>query len=217
MKAAKFTNEAWNRNKKLFDSTAAHPFNRELLDGTLEEEKFRFYCMQDSKFLGEYAKVFASAASRSKNPAQVAYLAKRAVDLAISKDSFHSQFFKDYSIDLDEFKETEMTPTCHHYASFLHSTAQTGSVAVQLAALLPRALVHHKIGQKAKADAQEDNPFYAWIEENGGEERAEIVGKMLVLVDELAAKETREGVEQMQTAYETAARLGVDVLGRRLS
>lgn len=100
-----------------------------------------------------------------------------------------------------------MTPACHHYTAFLHSTAQTGSVAVQLAALLPRALVHHKIGQKMKTAAEEDDPFYAWIEENGSEERAQEIGKMLTLVDELAAKETHEGVEQMQTAYTTAARL----------
>lgn len=102
---SKFTNEAWNRNKRLFDSTAAHSFNRELQEGTLEEEKFRFYAMQDSKFTGEIAKSYASAAARSKNPAQVAYLAKRAVDLAISKDSYQSQAFEQYEIDLDEFKE----------------------------------------------------------------------------------------------------------------
>ena len=36
-----------------------HPFVRGIRDGTLDREKFRFYMIQDYRYLVEYSKVFA--------------------------------------------------------------------------------------------------------------------------------------------------------------
>ncbi|KAI6171778.1 Thiaminase II [Aphelenchoides besseyi] len=206
MKTQKFSTEAWNRNKQLYDSTLNHPFNKELCDGILSQEKFKYYVIQDTKYLAEYAKSFASAASCAKNPVQIAYLAKCAVDVAVGENSFHAPFFEKYNITIDEYKETEFMPAAHHYTSFLHSTAQQKSLAVQLAALLPCALIYHKVGQHVKTSASPDNPFQIWIDQYGSEEFAGSVARMITLVDEIAEKEPNE-LEYMHEAYTRSARL----------
>jgi thiaminase len=43
-----FTSELWRSITSIYDGILAHPFLRGLTDGTLTEERFRFYVLQDT-------------------------------------------------------------------------------------------------------------------------------------------------------------------------
>ena len=43
----------------IWETYFEHPFVKGIADGTLPVEKFRFYMIQDHKYLMQYAKVFA--------------------------------------------------------------------------------------------------------------------------------------------------------------
>ena len=45
-----------------------HPFVRGIADGTLDEEKFRYYMVQDYLYLIDYAKVFAIGVAKARDP-----------------------------------------------------------------------------------------------------------------------------------------------------
>ena len=51
-----FTNELWRSITSIYDDILAHPFLRGLTDGTLTEERFRFYVLQDVLYLRDYAR-----------------------------------------------------------------------------------------------------------------------------------------------------------------
>ena len=45
--------------RDIWEGYHAHPFVRGIADGSLDEDKFRFYMIQDYIYLIDYAKVFA--------------------------------------------------------------------------------------------------------------------------------------------------------------
>jgi len=46
-----FTAEIWQKNAALFETIRTMPFNQELADGTLSQERFRHYMIQDAHYL----------------------------------------------------------------------------------------------------------------------------------------------------------------------
>ena len=60
-----FTGELWRSIENIYAQILAHPFLRGLTDGTLSEERFRFYILQDAFYLREYARALSLAGVRS--------------------------------------------------------------------------------------------------------------------------------------------------------
>jgi thiaminase (transcriptional activator TenA) len=60
-----FTNELWRSIQSIYNEILTHPFLQGLTDGTLAEERFRFYVLQDAIYLREYARALSLAGVRS--------------------------------------------------------------------------------------------------------------------------------------------------------
>jgi hypothetical protein len=60
-----FTNELWHSITSIYNEILVHSFLRDLTDGTLTEERFRFYVLQDAIYLREYARALSLARVRS--------------------------------------------------------------------------------------------------------------------------------------------------------
>ena len=54
-----FTNELWRSITSIYNEILTHPFLRGLTEGTLTEERFRFYILQDAFYLREYARALS--------------------------------------------------------------------------------------------------------------------------------------------------------------
>ena len=64
-------------NLELWDKThIRHPFVTSIKDGSLTINKFRYYMIQDYKFLIEYCKVIAIAISKSERLPTMSYWSK---------------------------------------------------------------------------------------------------------------------------------------------
>ena len=59
-----FTADLWDTASPIFEAILEHAFLRGLTDGSLPEERFRFYIKQDSLYLREYARCLALASAR---------------------------------------------------------------------------------------------------------------------------------------------------------
>ena len=51
--------------KPIWDAQLTHPFVIQLGDGTLPERKFKYYILQDARFLGDLSRVFSAAAQKA--------------------------------------------------------------------------------------------------------------------------------------------------------
>ena len=62
----KFTESLWNSIEDIYDRILKHPFIQELIDGSLDEEAFRFYVIQDALYLRDYARGLALLGTASR-------------------------------------------------------------------------------------------------------------------------------------------------------
>ncbi len=63
-----FTETLQNLAKPIWDAQLTHPFVVALGMGTLPTRKFKYYILQDARYLEELAKVFALGAQRATDP-----------------------------------------------------------------------------------------------------------------------------------------------------
>ncbi len=54
--------------KEIWAAYNEHPFVLGIQDGTLDQNKFRYYIIQDYLYLEEYAKVFALGIAKARSP-----------------------------------------------------------------------------------------------------------------------------------------------------
>ena len=61
----KLTDRLFEAVKDIWEGYLEQPFVKELGNGTLDKDKFRFYMVQDYRYLLQYAKVFALGVVKS--------------------------------------------------------------------------------------------------------------------------------------------------------
>ncbi len=61
-----FTDELYEAAESIWKAQLEHPFVRGIGDGSLEEERFRRWVLQDYRYLKEFARIFAWAAAKAE-------------------------------------------------------------------------------------------------------------------------------------------------------
>ncbi|EKX40687.1 hypothetical protein GUITHDRAFT_142561 [Guillardia theta CCMP2712] len=189
-------------------------FIRELIDGSLSKERFRFYIIQDSLYLKEYSKVLAMLAAKAPNPSITQTMALASNSAVSVEGSLHDSFLKQLNVTDEIFKSTEQSRTSSGYTDFLMATVASRPYEVAFAAVIPCYTIYHeaKVGNyiqdlshKNSADIDK-NPFKDWIRTYGGEEFDIATKKAVSIVDDLARKASSEVRKEMLEAFMTAAR-----------
>ena len=84
-----FSTQAWQQNLPLYEAILDLPFNRELAAGTLDEERFRHYIIQDAHYLEGFARALALAAAKAENADQIVQFAEAAQTAIIVERALH--------------------------------------------------------------------------------------------------------------------------------
>lgn len=168
------TDELHAAARPIWDAQLEHPFVRGIGDGTLEEERFARWVVQDYGYLREFARVFAWAAAKADRLESMGWYAA-VLDLTLNTEmELHRSYAKRFGISAEELEEAPMWPTNRAYTDFLVRTAADGDMADLLAALLPCAWGYVDIGQALAAGAPPDDRRYAdWIAQYSSDEFAE--------------------------------------------
>ncbi len=203
----KWSEKTWAETAPIYQKIIEMPFIKELADGSLPREKFLFYIAQDDIYLQAYARTLAMIAARATEPAEVAAFTKFAQIALVSEQMMHEEFFKDTPLA----DRADIEPACHHYTSYLLSTAATEPVEVAMAAVLPCFWIYREVGAHIyKSATAEGNPYQAWIDTYVGEEFDALVDEAIALCNAAAARSTELQREKMTAAYAFAARLEYD-------
>lgn len=202
-----FSQSLWDANQALFQSTLELPFNQELAAGTLSQERFRHYMIQDAHYLVAYGRALAVTAAKSDNAEGVVQFANAANEAVVVERALHGGFMRDFGVSAEQFAATPLTPACHHYTSFLVSTAWSAPYPVAVAALLPCFWIYAEVGRDIHARSASDNPYQAWVDTYASEEFHAAVRGVCATVDRLAEGATESTRAAMRAAYRDAARL----------
>lgn len=202
-----FSQQLWQDNLALFEHTIQHPFNQGLAHGTLNPKVFQHYIVQDAHYLLAYGRALSIAAAKAFEADDIIQFSEGAKVAIIVERGLHKNFMQQFGITENEFKTTPLSLACHHYTSFLTSTAWSESYPVVLAALLPCFWVYAEVGKAIVKNVTTDNPYQAWIDTYSGDEFNQAVQHIISTVDQVAAQSDDLTQEKMKAAYRRGAEL----------
>ena len=202
-----FSQDVWQRNLALYQKTLALPFNQELAQGTLSQEVFRHYVVQDAHYLVAYGRALAICGAKAYTADDIIQFTQAAKEAIVVERSLHDSFMQDFAISKTQFETTPLTLACHHYTSFLTATAWSESYPVVLASLLPCFWIYAEVGKDIIRHSIPNNPYQAWIDTYAGEEFNEAVRKVILTIDRIAARCDADTLEKMHQAYTKGAEL----------
>ena len=202
-----WSEDAWDKIEPIYQRIIEMPFITELMDGSLDKEKFQFYIAQDSTYLEHFGRALSLIAARADKIQDSLAFIRFAENAVIVENALHESYFKDFEVTDKGTAE----PSCHHYIHFIKSTAALDAAEVGMASVLPCFWIYKAVGDYIlKQQTGQNNPYQKWIDTYGGEEFADAVSKAIQICDK-AAEETTEKVRtKMTEAFITASRLEYD-------
>ena len=143
-----------------------HPFVRGIADGTLDEEKFRYYMVQDYLYLIDYAKVFAIGVAKARDPETMRLFAGYVHQILDGEMDIHKGYMQRLGIPLEEAERAPVALDNLSYTSYMLRVAYDEGPAEIAAAILSCALSYEYIAKEivARDPAAADHPFYGeWV------------------------------------------------------
>ncbi|MDN5854579.1 MAG: TenA family protein [Actinomycetia bacterium] len=202
-----WSEQAWRSVAPWYDAILEHPFLRALTDGSLPEDVFARYLVDDSHYLVGYARALSALATRTGDPEPAAMLAGSAAQgIAVERD-LHASCLLPRGIDPQAPDAPEQSPTCSAYIGTLQALAAYAPVEVGLAGVLPCFRVYAEVGRAVIAKASEpDHPYRAWIDAYADPAFDEAVRAVETHTDDVAAAATATRRDEMLAAYTRATR-----------
>jgi thiaminase/transcriptional activator TenA len=200
-----WSDDAWQSVQPTYAQILEHPFVQQLQAGTLAQDIFLRYLLDDARYLSGYARALAMISGRLPDTADVALLARSAAGAVEAERVMHAALLGEHGIDIDG--PGEPSPTCRLYTSSLISAVATEPVEVALAAVLPCFRVYAEVGAAIAAAAAPDHPYSTWIAMYSDPEFSAITGDVEALADRLAKRAGAGVPERMDAAYAQSTRL----------
>ncbi len=202
-----FSQQAWRQNRTRYEAILDMPFNRELSEGTLSPERFRYYMIQDAHYLEGFARALSLASAKGHNVDDVVLFAGAAQEAIIVERSLHADYFAQFGVTPDIFDAAEPSPVCEHYVSYLLRVAALEPFEVALAALLPCFWIYREVGKHIHAHAAKSHPYQAWIDTYAGADFEKAVDDVIAVVDAAAKGASPRTIKAMHHAFTRATQL----------
>jgi thiaminase/transcriptional activator TenA len=196
-----FSDWAWQETAALRQRILDLPFNRELADGTLTQERFQFYMIQDALYLEQYSRALAIAAAKAPDPEAMQRFAHAAEEALAVERALHGGFFEKFEVDPNAAAAAEPSPTCYGYTNFLLSVAHIASYEELIAAILPCFWIYWEVGNHIAKTASADNPYQAWIDTYSDTAFGEVVDAVIAITDRSAVAATKDRQGAMLSAF----------------
>lgn len=188
----KLTERLYESVKDIWDGYMEQPFVAGLADGTLDVEKFRFYMIQDYRYLLQYAKVFALGIVKTEDEALMARFSSMVYDVLNGEMKVHKAYMSRLGITPEEIKNTKSALANQSYTSYMLDVANKGGALEILIAVLACAWSYQVIGEHhAKVAGALTHPFYGeWVQGYSSAEYRESTKEIIDCVDALGAELT---------------------------
>jgi thiaminase/transcriptional activator TenA len=177
--------ELWGSIAGIYGQVLVHPFLTGLTDGTLPEESFRYYIVQDTLYLREYARAHSVAAGKAASPEHMLHFNRIASDLVHAEQTIHADFFREWGLSDEDVWSTPLAPTNVAYTTYVLTTAYGGTFAEAVGALLPCAWIYLEVGRELSRSGSPNSLYQRWIDMYSGEDYERLVQVVIDIADEL--------------------------------
>ncbi|MGM9907209.1 thiaminase II [Limosilactobacillus sp.] len=178
-----------------------HPFLREMANGTLPLDKFKFYLLQDTKYLNAFTALHKFLASKMPTPAMAAPLLAT-IEESTSETAERTETNRQLQITPELLAKTTLAPVATAYVNHMYHQAYFVSAAAGVASLLPCYWSYAECFKKMQAAGTQTLPVYqASIDYYAGQAFQKDTVAMIKLLDELAGNASAKTLEQMRLAF----------------
>src|SRR6266571_8767690 len=149
----------------IWSAQLRHPFVVGLGNGTLPERKFRYYILQDGRFLGDLARVFAISAKKAPDADSAIQFAKLVEETLVVERSLHENYGKRWSLSPKQMASVPMAPTNYAYTRHMLHFAENGSALEATVVALPCAWIYWVVGQHLwrKGTPPKSHRYREWL------------------------------------------------------
>jgi len=203
----KFTESLWGSIEAIYDSMLRHPFIRGLTDGTLPEETFRFYVIQDALYLRDYARGLALLGAKAPQDQWLMMFVEHARETIVVERALHESFFRDWKLSDEEVYSTPMAPTNLLYTSYLLRVAYDRPFPEIMGCFLPCYWIYWEVGKELEKRGSPEELFRRWIQTYASEQYGSIVRQVIEVMDQVAQGLREDELKLIRHHFNVTSRL----------
>ncbi len=194
--------------EEIWKSYLEHPFVKQLGEGTLPPDLFRFYMIQDYLYLLEYSKVFALGVIKSKEEELMRKFASMVHNTLNGEMNIHKIYMQRLGISKEEIKAAKQSLANRSYTSYMMEVSYNGDVLDVLIAILSCAWSYQVIGEHhASIPNATQHPIYGeWIKGYSSEQYRKDTQELIDLTDKLGEGISQKRIEQLKTIFISCSR-----------
>jgi thiaminase/transcriptional activator TenA len=199
--------DVWNRY-------VDHEFVRKLGDGTLPEDCFRHYLIQDYLFLIQFARAYALAVYKAGDLTAMRHYSQTVSAILDLEMSLHLDFCNSWGLgEKDIVSQPEARATIG-YTRYVLEKGHQGDIIDLHVAVMPCMVGYAEIANRlmARSDTRlEGNPYRAWIEMYASDDFQNVAKAEITLLDMLATQRGAAGrMDDLTRTFSMASRLEAD-------
>ena len=205
----KTTERLLTATKDIWAAYNEHPFVLGIQNGTLDQEKFRYYIIQDFLYLEEYAKVFALGIAKAKSTETIQLFSKYVTLLTEGEMDIHRGYMGKFAVSREELETTPRALDNLSYTSYMLRVAYEEGEAEILAAILSCAYSYEVITKTLleRNPAAVDHPFYGeWVKGYVDPQYSEANILLLEMTDRLAQHYTEAQIRHLEEIFVACSR-----------
>ena len=203
-----FSNHLRKLTVSIWEAQLSHPFVVALGDGTLHEHKFKYYILQDARFLGDLSRVFAAGILRAPDSDSALRFTKLVEETITVERSLHENYGQRWNLTPKQMSSVPMAPTNYAYTRHMLTVAASGTAAEVTVVALPCAWIYCVVGQHLlrKGHPPKSHPYRDWLMLYASPEFAEVQIWMRKKVDQWAKTAGKDELRRMEESFIISSR-----------
>ena len=189
-----------------------HPFVRALVDGTLDPARFKFYQMQDARYLEAIADAFVMIGTRCPDPDDKLWFAQAAERALQTERSLHLHYGDHLGYGPEDLRALTLTPNNRAYQNHMLERTERGTRLAALAAVAPCPWLYRTLGRSIWDElggaVDDDHPYADWIRRYADPDPDESmdIGELVDRLDRWAQGLNQSARDRAATAFVTSTR-----------
>jgi thiaminase/transcriptional activator TenA len=173
-----------------------HEFVRRIADGTLSEAAFRFYLVQDYRFLVHFARAHALLAYKADDVADLRSASHSITAIVDVELDLHVAYCTGWGVSATDLEHAAEHAATVAYTRYVLDVGHAGDALDLAVALTSCTIGYGEIGARLARDAatvRDGNPYLAWIDTYAGDGYQAVVGDARARLERLAAARASDG------------------------
>ena len=171
------------KNKDNWILYTKHDFLKKLSAGTLKEEKFLNYLIQDYLFLIQFSKAWSLAILKSDNLEEMKIAASTVNDLINFEMELHISLCANYGISKSDLENADEENQNIAYTRYVLELGYSGDLLDLLSSLAPCVLGYGEIGINYKNSNPKISMYQKWIDTYSSNEYQDVCKNVANLID----------------------------------